>query len=123
MDWQDIETVPKDGELVMIFDPTSLARPRKLARWMKGQGILIDETSRQVKHATHWHQIPPMPAPVTGFLSVRKRGSKNPRRDAEIKIRYEQTKSLDLVAKEYGISAGRVWQIVKNYRFNYGKKI
>ena len=60
MEWQPIETAPKDGSIVLGYDPNwyDIATPMKFdincKKWM------CFHTNEEIK-ATHWMSMPPPP--------------------------------------------------------------
>ena len=63
-DWQPIETAPKDGTVVLIFEPSREKWKINSAYWPNhwhkpcflsaGQGVMLDK-------ATHWMPLPEPP--------------------------------------------------------------
>lgn len=56
MDWQPIESAPKDGTTVLVWSPTHGA----FVAWNKGHGWHT-EPGVYVRRPTHWMPIPEPP--------------------------------------------------------------
>ena len=69
--WQLIETAPKDGTPVLLWDPNSMWEPLcfvVVARWFDGEWQFLDSATADeypgngTSHATHWMPLPPAPS-------------------------------------------------------------
>lgn len=73
MEWQPIETIPKDGSRVLLFDGTDVIfgfyangwrkseRRRILDEHVRGESQGQDGDSADVPYATHWMPLPEAP--------------------------------------------------------------
>lgn len=69
MDWQPIETAPKDGRAVVVYAEYGMSGKKRrapitfasVARFSRGWGWLSVPTDIQL-HPTHWMPLPAPPA-------------------------------------------------------------
>ena len=57
--WYPIETAPKDGTNLLLFNPTY---PHPDVSWLSLEGVT--ESSSFVRGATHWMPLPEPPADI-----------------------------------------------------------
>ena len=73
MNWKPIETAPKDGTLVLVWDSTDYAYTAYYSRsrrtWVNEQRSDLPEYGPKYWHPTHWMPIPPPPT-VNQSLTV-----------------------------------------------------
>ena len=55
MEWQPIETAPKDGSDILVWDGDSVS----LANWFGGEWWVLGEFT--LDNVTHWMPLPPPP--------------------------------------------------------------
>lgn len=63
-EWQPIETAPRNGECVLVYDPSFVSRPVLEARMMEQGGLYCDPTYYEwfsTTEATHWQPLPEPP--------------------------------------------------------------
>lgn len=61
MEWQPIDTAPKDGTFVLITDGETIEVARTLGSgWIASDGADFDY-GRWDEHLTHWMPLPPAP--------------------------------------------------------------
>lgn len=72
LDWQPIETAPKDGRFVLIaFDcPNPEYKAVCVARIRKGWSTWDSFPGDYTKHPTHWMPLPPPPQAPAGCGST-----------------------------------------------------
>ena len=60
MKWQPIETAPKDGPRVLVYDPGWNGGVINIARWWEGQYRVGDLPGVET-YPTHWMPLPAAP--------------------------------------------------------------
>lgn len=62
-EWRDIETAPKDGTRVLLFENFARMKTIGIARWVAApHDVWIAENGSYSRHATHWMPMPSPPA-------------------------------------------------------------
>lgn len=74
MEWQPIETAPKDGTAILVFPPSSSAMQASIAKWdedkyankpipyWRRMDALGKKTFSRSLPPTHWMPLPPPPS-------------------------------------------------------------
>lgn len=92
MEWQPIDTAPKDGSMVLVNDTTPGWTPWAAAYWIDGDewsGWVYDDENMLDSNPlgprpTHWLYVPPLPTPnaaLTCAEGVRVEGTVMQRKD------------------------------------------
>lgn len=71
MDWQPIETAPKDGTAILTCERGNYARSIRVCWWVvdQYQGVFWQDDADSEPNPTHWCPIP-APPPPTDYQST-----------------------------------------------------